>query len=167
MASFDNLDRSKESSVSPRSSIGSGEPLDATPASTVTAFSPEVVKYSDASLSASKVGNTAVMESLADPFVVPPTLPKLEVKLSATASEFQPLSLIVGNFNASGPRNIKLGEDQNEHAVGPKDTGFAPDDKVARCLKITDTTNGNVVELVDASLTVSYQTLWHLVATLI
>ncbi|RDL35072.1 uncharacterized protein BP5553_07003 [Venustampulla echinocandica] len=160
MASSVNLRHSEAYSASPHSSIGSGEPLNATPASAITVFSPEVVRYSDPNYSASRVSNTAVNESLADPFVAPSAMRKPGAKLSATASEFQPFGLPVDRPSSSRPGMPQSGEGQIEHAAKTVDDGFTSDAKVARCLKITGIVGESVVDLADASLTKLAESGW-------
>ncbi|KAF4629910.1 hypothetical protein G7Y89_g8229 [Cudoniella acicularis] len=97
MASFNHR---KTFSVSPHSSSGSAQSLGGTPESKITAFSPDDCRSVNAKPMGIKTSNSPQKASQHDPFV---TSAKPNVKLSATASSFQPFGFRNASTGPSPP----------------------------------------------------------------
>ena len=152
-------------SGSQHSSSGSNDSFDATPESKLTAFSPEDRKMTAKSYGPD-LGGALLTAGSHDPFVTTHGKNK-EVKLSATASTFQPFGNISGPNASSAshdhvPRSSSttntLGYKQSE-ALNAGDVGefgmFTTETGASRCMKVTSIYGANARNLVEESLAVS------------
>ena len=151
-------------SGSPQSSSDSNEAFDGTPESKLTAFSPE-----DRAVAAKPFGVTIGGASLAagphDPFITPDTKGR-DVKLSATASTFQPFAINAGpsptyssstrvRSSSETPGTLEFLQKETLDAAEPDRFGtFTTDTGATRCMKVTSLYGANAQQLVESSLVV-------------
>jgi hypothetical protein len=166
MSTFDPTGHRKMYSGSPHSSSGSNDSFDATPESKLTAFSPEDRKTTAKSFGPD-TGGVLLTAGHHDPFVTPNAKNK-EVKLSATASTFQPFGIIPGptiptttssTRVRSSPTTPSEFEYLQNAALNAGDVGefgtFTTDTGASRCMKVTSIYGANALKLVEESLDVS------------
>lgn len=176
---------------SPGSSCDSGDSVDGTPYTKLTAFSPEDVRSTKPSSSA--VTNTPARGIQHDPFISSSVKPKMEQKLSATASAFQPFGLRAASLGSTasgfsakpsassmkpipGTRqylnaiiegyeaaNLEAAKKSPSSALGDSNIWgtFTTDTSTSRNLKVMTNLNVDIMPLVSATIAVS-QILFNL-----
>jgi hypothetical protein len=176
MSTFNNSRHNKLFSDSPNSSSDSNEEFQATPDTRLTAFSPDdrsrrVAQMSDSIDPAdtmpktfgANVGGAPLTAGHHDPFVTTNAKNK-EVKLSATASAFEPFGIQAGPSNAatrvrsssSTPGTLEYLQKETLNAGEVNQFGtFTTDTGASRCMKATSLYGLNAQKLVETSLAVS------------
>ncbi|KAG9231638.1 RNA recognition motif 2-domain-containing protein [Amylocarpus encephaloides] len=153
-------------STSPHSSSGSNSSFDATPESKLTVFSPE----DQAKSLGSKIRSNATTNDHQDPFV---TSKAKEVKLSATASAFQPFGIRPASnayvsstvCNSSSPLSSSNFESNKNNMMSSAEMDqfgtFTTDTGASRCMKVVSIYGAQAEELVKASLEKLRKTGWE------
>jgi hypothetical protein len=161
MSTFNANKQNKLFSGSHHSSADSNEDLQASPETRLSAFS--IDRNVAANSFASNVGGAPLAANHNDPFVTTNEKHK-EVKLSATASAFQPFGIHTGANNSNtrvrsssttpGTLEYLQKETLNAGEVDRFGT-FTTDTGATRCMKVTSLYGMNAQKLVEASLAVS------------
>jgi hypothetical protein len=166
MSTFDAIRHSKLCPGSPHSSFDSNDGFDTTPESKLTAFSPEDRCVTGNSFGA-KAGGAPLTAGYHDPFVTTNAKNK-EVKLSATASTFQPFGINAGSSasassatrvrsSSTTPGTLEYLQKETLNAGDVDRFGtFTTDTGASRCMKVTSLYGANAQKLVEASLAVSW-----------